>query len=45
MVQAFELADAVAIRDNQTLEAPFLPQHLLQQPGVGVHRDAVDFVV
>ena len=40
-----EFPDRVVIRDHESLEAPFLPQHVAQQPFAGVRRDAVNLVV
>ena len=40
-----QLPDRVVVRDDESLEAPFLAQHVAQQPAVGVRRHAVDLVV
>ena len=36
---------AVIVADDGALITPFAAQHVVQQPGVGVRRDAVDLVV
>ena len=45
MVNSFQLADAIAIRDDEAPKAPLAAQHFLQQPGVDMHRDAIDLVI
>ena len=44
-VKPVELVHAPAIRDHKAVEAPFVAQDLLEQPGIDVAGDAVDLVV
>ena len=40
-----QFPDGVVVRDNKSLEAPLLAQHIAQQPLVGVRWNAIDLVV
>ncbi len=45
LVPRHQLADREIVAEHHALEAPFLAQHVVEQPAIGMARDAVDLVV